>query len=80
MREGLPLLEEHELQVTRLRESLEEGKASGPAEPFDFDAFSRPSAPAREPPARIPHWRSYRPRPMDRLLERPVRLQRSNNL
>jgi antitoxin ParD1/3/4 len=36
---GLRLLEEHELKLGALRDALAEGEASGPAEPFDFDAF-----------------------------------------
>jgi antitoxin ParD1/3/4 len=30
---------EHEQHLAALRDALAEGEASGPAEPFDFDAF-----------------------------------------
>lgn len=39
VRAGLRLLEEHEQRLAALRAALAEGEASGPAEPFDFDAF-----------------------------------------
>ena len=39
VRAGLRLLEEHETRVEALREALIEGEESGPATPFDFDAF-----------------------------------------
>jgi antitoxin ParD1/3/4 len=39
VRAGLRLLEEQEAKLTALRAALEEGEASGPAKPFDFDAF-----------------------------------------
>ena len=39
IRAGLRLLEEHEARVEALREALIEGERSGPATPFDFDAF-----------------------------------------
>ncbi len=39
VRAGLRLLEEHEARVEALREALIEGERSGPASPFDFDAF-----------------------------------------
>ena len=39
VRAGLRLLEEHEAKVEVLREALVEGEQSGPATPFDFDAF-----------------------------------------
>ena len=39
VRAGLRLLEEHEARVEALREALVEGERSGPAEPFDFEAF-----------------------------------------
>ena len=39
VRAGLRLLEEHEIRLEALREALAEGERSGPAAPFDFDAF-----------------------------------------
>lgn len=39
LRAGLRLLEEHEAKVEALRNALIEGEQSGPATPFDFDAF-----------------------------------------
>lgn len=39
MRAGLRLLEEHEAKLVALRAALREGEESGPAKPFDFDAF-----------------------------------------
>ena len=39
MRAGLRLLEEHEAKVEALRQALVEGERSGPATPFDFEAF-----------------------------------------
>ena len=39
VRAGLRLLEEHEQRLEALHAALAEGEASGPAEPFDFDAF-----------------------------------------
>ena len=39
IRAGLRLLEEHEARVEALRDALVEGERSGPATPFDFDAF-----------------------------------------
>ena len=39
VRAGLRLLEEHEARVEALRDALIEGERSGPAAPFDFDAF-----------------------------------------
>jgi antitoxin ParD1/3/4 len=39
VRAGLRLLEEHEARVDALRQALAEGEASGPAMPFDLEAF-----------------------------------------
>jgi len=39
VRAGLRLLEEHENKLEALRAALIEGEASGPAQPFDSDAF-----------------------------------------
>ena len=39
VRAGLRLLEEHEAKVEALRQALVEGERSGPATPFDFEAF-----------------------------------------
>ncbi len=39
VRAGLRLLEEREAKLAALRQALIEGEESGPAEPFDFDAF-----------------------------------------
>ena len=39
VRAGLRLLEEHEARLDALRAALIEGEQSGPAQPFDFDAF-----------------------------------------
>ncbi|QQS12643.1 MAG: type II toxin-antitoxin system ParD family antitoxin [Rhodospirillales bacterium] len=39
VRAGLRLLEEREAGLEALRAALVEGEASGPAKPFDFDAF-----------------------------------------
>jgi antitoxin ParD1/3/4 len=39
VRAGLRLLEEHEARLEALRAALIEGEQSGPAQPFDFDAF-----------------------------------------
>ena len=39
VRAGLRLLEEHENKVDRLRAALVEGETSGPARPFDVEAF-----------------------------------------
>ena len=39
VRAGLRLLEEHEAKVKALQQALIEGEESGPAAPFDGDAF-----------------------------------------
>ena len=39
VRDGLRLLEEHELRVEALRTALIEGETSGSPQPFDVDAF-----------------------------------------
>jgi antitoxin ParD1/3/4 len=39
IRAGLRLLEEQEMKLAALRAALIEGEDSGPATPFDFDAF-----------------------------------------
>jgi antitoxin ParD1/3/4 len=39
VRASLRLLEEHEAQLSALRAALVEGEESGPATPFDFEAF-----------------------------------------
>ena len=39
VRAGLRLLEEHEARLHALQTALIEGENSGPAEPFDGDAF-----------------------------------------
>ena len=39
LRAGLRLLEESETKLEALRNALIEGEQSGPATPFDFDAF-----------------------------------------
>ena len=39
VRAGLRLLEDEETRLKALRAALAEGEASGPSEPFDFDAF-----------------------------------------
>lgn len=39
IRAGLRLLEDNEARLSALRAALAEGEESGPAEPFDFDAF-----------------------------------------
>jgi antitoxin ParD1/3/4 len=41
VRAGLRLLEEHEMRVEAMRAALVEGEESGPARPFDPDAFLR---------------------------------------
>jgi antitoxin ParD1/3/4 len=39
IRAGLRLLEEHNAKLTALRNAIQEGIDSGPAEMFDFDEF-----------------------------------------
>ena len=39
LRAGLRLLEEREAKLSALRAAIEEGLESGPAEPFDVEAF-----------------------------------------
>ncbi|GGB91725.1 antitoxin ParD1 [Novosphingobium endophyticum] len=39
IRDALRREEERDLRIERLRELVREGEESGPAEPFDFDAF-----------------------------------------
>jgi antitoxin ParD1/3/4 len=39
VRAGLRLLEEHEAKLAALRAALVHGEESGPAAPFDFEAF-----------------------------------------
>lgn len=39
IRAGLRLLEEHNTKLAALRNAIQEGMDSGPAEPFDFDEF-----------------------------------------
>ena len=39
VRAGLRLLEVEEQKLETLRKAIEDGIASGPAEPFDFDEF-----------------------------------------
>ena len=50
VRAGLRLLEDQETRLASLRAALTEGENSGPATPFDFDAFLAskrgPDAPA----------------------------------
>ncbi|MDP9805750.1 antitoxin ParD1/3/4 [Trueperella bonasi] len=39
IRAGLRLLEDRELEYSALRQALEDGENSGPAETFDFEGF-----------------------------------------
>lgn len=39
IRAGLRLLEEQDAKLSALRKAIREGVDSGPAEPFDFDAY-----------------------------------------
>jgi antitoxin ParD1/3/4 len=39
VRAGLRLLEEQEAKLEALRRAIDDGDASGPAEPFDVDAY-----------------------------------------
>lgn len=41
VRAGLRMLEDYETRLKALQEALDEGERSGPAEPFDFDAFKQ---------------------------------------
>jgi len=40
IRAGLRLLEEQDAKLSALRKAVQEGIDSGPAEPFDFDAYA----------------------------------------
>lgn len=44
IREGLALLEERELRLETLRRLIDEGEASGDAQPVDFDEFLKERA------------------------------------
>jgi antitoxin ParD1/3/4 len=49
VRDALRLMEEREQKIEALRREVEKGLASGPARPFDIDAFiTQKSAEARE--------------------------------
>ena len=39
IRDALRRAEERDVRIARLREMIREGEESGPAEPFDWDAF-----------------------------------------
>ena len=55
IRAGLRLLEDQESKLRALREALDEGEASGPARPFDVEAFltkKRKSHKSQRRPAR----------------------------
>ncbi len=41
IRAGLRLLEEQDARLTALQNAIQAGLDSGPAEPFDFDEFTR---------------------------------------
>lgn len=41
VRAGLRMLEDYEMRLKALHQALDEGERSGPAEPFDFDAFKK---------------------------------------
>lgn len=41
VRAGLRMLEDYETRLKALHEALDEGERSGPAEPFDFEAFKK---------------------------------------
>ena len=59
MRAGLRLLEEHEAKVKALQEALNAGEQSGPAQPFDFEAFKtrkRAGLADKGRPLPLPHW------------------------
>ena len=40
VRTGLRLLEEQDTRLAALRKAIQEGVDSGPAEPFDYDAYA----------------------------------------
>ena len=40
IRAGLRLLEEQDARLAALRKAIQDGIDSGPAEPFDFDAYT----------------------------------------
>ena len=40
LRAGLRLLEEQDARLVALQKAIQEGIDSGPAEPFDFDAYT----------------------------------------
>ena len=40
LRAGLRLLEEQDARLVALQKAIQEGVDSGPAEPFDFDAYT----------------------------------------
>ncbi|HXV59281.1 MAG TPA: type II toxin-antitoxin system ParD family antitoxin [Vicinamibacteria bacterium] len=48
IRAGLRLLEEREAKLKALRQAIDEGLESGPAEPFDVEAFIERKARGRK--------------------------------